>query len=177
VQRISPPSQFLQADARDLPFKHEFDLIGAFDVLEHIVEDELVIKNMIQSLKPVGGLILTVPQHPWLWSKVDEMACHKRRYKRKQLSSLLRAQGFEILLDTSFMFFLLPLMLMQRLIGSRKNTYDASRELVLPTMVDKIFSAILSCERYLIRHRIQFPIGGSRLVVARLNGSSEIFKV
>lgn len=168
AQRVSPPSQFLQVDARELPFKSEFDLIGAFDVLEHIQEDELVIENMRQSLKPGGGLILTVPQHPWLWSKVDEIACHKRRYKRKQLSSLLRRQGFEILVDTSFMFFLLPLMLLQRIIGSRKRTYDPSGELALPKMVDKLFEVFLECERSMINYGLRFPIGGSRLVVAQL---------
>lgn len=72
-KRVRPTAEFLQVDARRLPFKSEFDLIGAFDVLEHIDEDELVIKNIYHSLKPDSGLILTVPQHPWLWSKVDVM--------------------------------------------------------------------------------------------------------
>jgi SAM-dependent methyltransferase len=169
ASRVSQPSQFLQVDARKLPFKDEFDLIGAFDVLEHIEEDELVIKNMRQSLKPGGSLILTVPQHPWLWSKVDEIACHKRRYKRKQLSLLLRQNGFEILQDTSFMFFLLPLMLIQRLVGSRKSDYNPVEELALPKMLDKMFEILLECERRIISYGINFPIGGSRLVVARLS--------
>lgn len=172
ADRVSPPIQFLQADARNLPFKNEFDLIGAFDVLEHIEEDELVVENMRQSLKLGGGLILTVPQHPWLWSKVDEAACHKRRYKRKQLSSILRRKGFEILVDTSFMFFLLPLMLMQRLtVSCKRINDDPARELVLPKVVDKLFELLMEYERRIIRYGMSFPIGGSRLVVARLNNN------
>ncbi len=168
AERISPPNEFLQLDARKLPFKDEFDLVGAFDVLEHIEEDELVVQKIKDSLKAKGGVIFTVPQHPFLWSQVDDAAHHKRRYKTKQLSSLLRDAGFEILNDTSFMFFLLPAMLFQRLITSRKKQYNPSAELSLPTFIDRIFGSILACERRLIKCGVKFPIGGSRLVVARL---------
>jgi SAM-dependent methyltransferase len=168
ASKVSPPCQFLQADARKLPFKNEFDLVGAFDVLEHIVDDDLVIENIKQSLQPGGGVILTVPQHPWLWSKTDELACHKRRYPRKKLANMLRMHGFDILNDTSFMFFLLPLMVMQRLIESRKCNYDANNELTLPGWVDNIFAMTLTLERTMISLGLRFPIGGSRLVVARL---------
>lgn len=169
AKRVSPPVEFLQVDARQIPFKNEFDLIGAFDVLEHIDEHEDVIKNMRQSLKPGGGLILTVPQHPWLWSKVDDIAHHKRRYTRKQLSSLLRQHKFDILLDTSFMFFLLPLMAVQRLMSSEKAACDTKKVLSLPKVVDKLFESLLELERRLIRYKITFPLGGSRLVVAKLS--------
>lgn len=172
AQKVKAPCEFLQVDARKLPFKGQFNLVGAFDVLEHIEEHELVLENVRESLRAEGGVIFTVPQHPWLWSKVDEDAYHKRRYKRKQLSLLLRSLGFEILRDTSFMFFLLPLMLMQRLLGSKKSTYKPSAELVLPQKVDKMFESVLECERVFIRLGVRFPIGGSRLVVARLNNST-----
>ncbi len=168
AQRVTPPSQFLQVDACNLPFKNEFDLVGAFDVLEHISDDELVVKNMRASLKPGGGLILTVPQHPFLWSKADELACHKRRYTCKQLSSLLCNNGFDIIVDTSYMFFLFPLMVMQRLMSSKKNNYNPSAELALPKLIDKSFEYLVDLERHAINHGIKFPFGGSRLVVARL---------
>lgn len=173
AQKITGPCEFLQVDARKLPFRNEFNIVGAFDVLEHIEEHELVLKNLRNSLKPQGGVIFTVPQHPWLWSRVDDEACHKRRYRQKELSSLLQQFGFDILLDTSFMFFLLPIMLMQRLITSKKKSYNPSTELALPTKIDKIFEKILTLERYLIRLGMRFPIGGSRLVAARLNHSSK----
>jgi SAM-dependent methyltransferase len=168
AKKVSQPAEFLQVDARYLPFKNEFDLIGAFDVLEHIEEDKLVIKSIHQALKPGGGLILTVPQHPWLWSITDDIACHKRRYKRKQLSLLLRQEGFEILINTSFMFFLLPIMLIQRVIGNKTKDYDPAKELSLPKTLNKIFGILLECERRIIKAGGIFPIGGSCLVVARL---------
>jgi SAM-dependent methyltransferase len=74
-----------QMDARNIPFRSEFGLIGAFDVLEHIKEDEEVLAQMYKAVRPGGGIILTVPQHPFLWSSADELACHERRYTAKEL--------------------------------------------------------------------------------------------
>lgn len=164
---VTPPSRFIQLDARELPFKQEFDLIGAFDVLEHIAEHKDVIVNIKNALKLKGGIIVTVPQHPWLWSQADDFACHKRRYTRKELTTLLKNEGFEILLDTSFMFFLLPVLLMKRLM-IRKNNYDFEKELVLPRFLDGFFEYILKLEMWAIKYGVRFPVGGSRLVVARL---------
>ena len=66
------------------------------------------------------------------------------------------------------MFFLLPLMLMRRSLGSRNSFYDPSRELVLPKSIDRLFGGLLELERQFIKIGFRFPIGGSRLVVARL---------
>lgn len=168
AKRVSPPTQFLQMDARMLPFKNEFDLIGAFDVLEHIEEDELVIQNFRKSLKIGGGVILTVPQHPFLWSKVDDISCHKRRYKRNQLAHLLIRNGFKIQLNTSFMFILLPLMWLQRLTFAKKHNYNSVGELTLPKWIDKIFEKIFIFEKNMIQYGLKLPIGGSRLVMAQI---------
>ena len=72
-------------DARRIPFEREFDVVGAFDVLEHIVEDEDVLGQMFKATRPGGGLLVTVPQHPFLWSASDEHAMHQRRYSRAEL--------------------------------------------------------------------------------------------
>jgi len=60
--------EFIQLDATHIPFKNKYSIIGAFDVIEHIENDELVLKNMYNAIKPNGGIILTVPQHKWMWS-------------------------------------------------------------------------------------------------------------
>ncbi len=42
------------------------------------------------------GIILTVPQHRFLWSGIDELACHKRRYSSCELAEKVEAAGFTI---------------------------------------------------------------------------------
>jgi 2-polyprenyl-3-methyl-5-hydroxy-6-metoxy-1,4-benzoquinol methylase len=86
------------------------------DVLEHVKEDERVIGQIHGALKPGGGAIIAVPQHPWLWSPADEAACHQRRYIRNELERKLQNAGFEILRSTSFNALLLPAMFASRIV-------------------------------------------------------------
>lgn len=167
AQRIGPPSEFLQMDARALPYTEAFDLIGAFDVLEHIDEHETAIAEIARALKPGGGLLITVPQHKWLWSRVDEISCHRRRYAPGQVARLLRAQGFQILRETSFVFFLLPVMLLHRLGAGRRQGYQSTSEFALPQVIQRSFEAALDCERGLIKLGIRLPVGGSQVIAAR----------
>ena len=143
----------------------EFDAVGAFDVIEHIDREADAIAEMRRALKPGGVIFLTVPQHPWLWSRVDEIDDHKRRYRRGELSARLRDSGFSVLCDTSFMFFLLPAMMAQRLVANRGSTYYPDVEYALPRPVDWLFERAAGLERHAIELGIRFPAGGSRVVV------------
>jgi SAM-dependent methyltransferase len=73
-----PGVELFQMDARRFPFLEEFDLIGAFDMLEHVKEDEEVLSQMYQATRKGGGILLTVPHHPFLWSASDYLARHER---------------------------------------------------------------------------------------------------
>jgi SAM-dependent methyltransferase len=67
-----PDVQFVQLDATAMPFRAEFDVVGAFDVLEHIEADQRAISGIHQALRPGGLFVLTVPQYQWMWSRLDE---------------------------------------------------------------------------------------------------------
>ena len=69
ARRRLPHVQFAQVDARHLPYESEFDAIGAFDVIEHISEDETVLTSIHRALKPGGLAIISVPQHAWLMER------------------------------------------------------------------------------------------------------------
>ncbi len=56
-----PGVELMQFDARNIPFGGEFDVVGAFDVLEHIDADEEVLAEMHTAVRPAGGIVLTVP--------------------------------------------------------------------------------------------------------------------
>ena len=55
-----PSEHLMQMDARKAPLIDEFDVIGAFDMLEHIEEEETVLKQLHDAIKPSGVLLLTV---------------------------------------------------------------------------------------------------------------------
>ncbi|TLX14157.1 class I SAM-dependent methyltransferase [Rhizobium sp. MHM7A] len=167
-QRL-PNARLMQMDARAIPFAEEFDAIGAFDVLEHIEEDETVLQQMHAALKPKGTLLVTVPQHPWLWSPLDDYAHHCRRYTASELSRKVTAAGFTVLRNTSFVSFLLPAMLASRLLSRNKSVdeIDVRTEMQLPSLLNNAFRRILRAESALIGTGLDFPLGGSRLLVAR----------
>jgi SAM-dependent methyltransferase len=163
-----PGVPLLQFDARLVPFDADFDVIGAFDVLEHIEEDDVVLGQLRQALRPGGGLILTVPQHPWLWSAVDEYAHHKRRYARADLVEKVTRAGFEILHTTSFIVALLPILMVSRLWQRRPNAiYDPAADLQLGGLADRTLELVTSAELALTRRGWDWPVGGSILLVGR----------
>lgn len=162
-----PEATFFQMDARNIPFENEFDVIGAFDVIEHVEEDEVVLSRIFRAVKSKGGVILTVPQHQWLWSKNDEITCHKRRYSKKELAAKVENAGFQILRLTSFVSFLLPLMAVSRLrwrlgVSDQK---DSGSELRQPPLLNALLKGVCGVERRLIRNGASFPVGGSLLCV------------
>ena len=166
-QRV-PTAEFAQMDARCIPYESELDAIGAFDVLEHIEEDEAVLQQMYKALKPGGFVFITVPQHRWLWSVVDEFACHVRRYDADELHKKLFKAGFEIIQSASFVSTLLPAMYLSRLLKRDKMdvSMDAMIELRINPLLNKIFEWLLYFELALMRVGISLPVGGSMLVVA-----------
>ena len=166
--RVGIDVVFSQMDARAIPFRDEFDVIGAFDVIEHIKEDEKVLNEIYAALKPKGFFLLSVPQHMFLWSRYDEVGCHFRRYSLTELTSKLQKAGFGIVETTSFNSLLLPLMLLSRL-GKRDSTkhIDVLDELRLPNWLNKILSGVLWLEFVLSRIGVRWPVGGSRIVLAR----------
>jgi SAM-dependent methyltransferase len=163
-----PNVNFMQMDARKIPFQSAFDIIGAFDVLEHIREDDDVLEQVYKALKPEGILLLSVPQHPWLWSMSDDYACHVRRYTANELINKIRSKGFIIERSTSFVSLLLPAMFLSRF--KKKKTieeYDPTAELRLPKILNRLFYFLMRIEQKIIKSGVDLPFGGSRLVVAR----------
>jgi len=168
ASRRVPQAEFLQADARHLPYDTEFDVIGAFDVLEHIPEDSAVIAQMYQAMRPGGGIVVTVPQHSWLWSKQDELAEHVRRYSAKELHGKIVSAGFRVVEIRSFVSLLLPLMWLSRHFGDvRGRNRDAISELRLSSLSNFIFGTVMTAEYVLGQLGVYFPAGGSLLVVAK----------
>jgi SAM-dependent methyltransferase len=165
-QRLGNSVSLLQLDAKQLNLREAFDVVGAFDVLEHIDDDVAVVSNVLNALRPGGGFLITVPQHMWLWSKTDVAACHARRYSRVELRDKLLAAGFEVLRTTSFVSMLLPAMLLSRR-SKRGGNDKADAELDLPGPLNAIGLATLKIEEMLIRGGVNFPLGGSLLVIAR----------
>jgi SAM-dependent methyltransferase len=160
--RRAPGAELMQMDARRIPFREAFDVVAAFDVIEHVEEDEQVLREMFAACRSGGGIMLTVPQHPWLWSERDEFARHVRRYSRAELLRKVAAAGFKRAWSTSFVSLLLPLMAASR----RRKRFSPSGELEVGRAANRLFGAVMAFERKLIAAGVSLPAGGSLLVAA-----------
>jgi SAM-dependent methyltransferase len=170
LQRAPSGVEFVQMDAQAIPAVNAFDLIGAYDVVEHVADDEAVLRALRRAVSPRGGAIIAVPQHPWLWSRSDEIGHHHRRYQAGELEAKLRRNGFEVLFSSSYTVLLLPLMALSRLKArARPQSADADvdREISVNDLSNRALAALLRSEVRLTLSGFRWPFGGSRVVAAR----------
>ena len=167
-----PEVDFIQLDATDIPFRSAFDVVGAFDVLEHIPDDEKAMSEIARALRPARLFIVTVPQYPWLWSTLDELVSHKRRYRKQELLAKLNRAGFDVIYLTSFITLLLPAMVVSRLFDrvqarSTDPAADFTARVAPPALVNTICDWVMRVDEAALKVGVILPIGGSLLAVAR----------
>jgi hypothetical protein len=131
------------------------------------VEDETVLTQMFAATKAGGGIVVTVPQHPFLWSASDEFARHQRRYRREELREKVERAGFRVERLTSFVSLLFPLMFAARRKSRIGDNFDFWKEFRISPWWNKVFEGALAFERRLIEAGVSFPVGGSLLLVGR----------
>ena len=158
-----------QFDLYKPPFSSEFDVVGMFDVLEHLDDAGRVLDNINKMLRTGGHVFLTVPAHQWLWNREDRIAGHKRRYRKQQLVEQIEAAGFRVLECRYFFILLLPLLLLRKWLkpddGSDIAAAERIVELAMPSFTNRILLAISRFERR-ISPVLPNYMGGSLYLVA-----------
>lgn len=168
-----PAVEFIQVDATTMPFIAEFEVIGAFDVLEHIEADETAIARVHEALVPGGVFLVTVPQYPSMWSRLDELVRHKRRYTRRELTAKLLRAGFALPYVGSFVTTLFPLMLAKRLLTRLAPAAGAAEceefraEVQFPPALNAVFDRVMRIDEAAVRAGLSLPFGGTLVAVAR----------
>lgn len=134
----------VRSDATLLPLASDsLDLVVAFDLLEHLVEDHACVAEVRRTLTSTGTFLVAVPADPKLWSDHDVAVDHVRRYTRETLSALLEQGGFEIESIASWNVLLRPVVAMRRKAKTGSDLED------LNPIVNAGLRAIITAERYL----------------------------
>jgi len=151
---------FVCADADALPFRDgAFDLVGSFDVLEHLDDDQAGVVEQRRVLNETGHLVTAVPADPRLWSAHDEAVGHKRRYTRSSFLALAEQCRLTPQRSTYFFSFLwLPARLLR---GSelRRSEPGASTG-VVGRLVHAVIGVACATERWIMARR-PLPFGSS----------------
>ena len=141
-----------------------YDLIGAFDVIEHIDNDHAGISSIASKLKPGGKFIMTVPAHAWMWSAHDVVNHHKRRYSKRSLKRLIEDSPLRLNSIGYFNSLLFPAAIAERLASKARRKEDINVALPSPPL-NKALERTFAAERHLIG-RVPLPPGLSLYAVA-----------
>ena len=142
----------------------QYDLIGAFDVIEHIEDDSAALASIATKLKPGGTFVMTVPAHQWMWSAHDVVNHHKRRYSKRSLKALVEGSPLKLEKVGYFNSFLFPLAVAERAASKVRKREDADVKLP-PAPLNAALELVFAAERHLIG-RLPLPIGLSLFAVA-----------
>jgi SAM-dependent methyltransferase len=147
-----------------VPFKGErYDLIGLFDVLEHIEADRETLGALADYLEDRGRLLVTVPAFPRLWSVHDDRHHHFRRYTRASLSEVAQAAGLRVRYASYFNMFLFPLAVATRLAKSVAKA-DTPDDMLPPGWLNGLLRGVFAAERHIVG-RLRLPVGLSLVAV------------
>lgn len=145
----------------------KYDVIGAFDVLEHIGDDVTFLQIAHRLLLPGGYILLTVPAGMWLWSRTDTASGHQRRYEKTALRQRLERAGFNVQSIVYWNMLLLPLYaLWHRHSGTNKKDVVAAHLQRMPRALNTLLEWVFSIELFLFS-RIRLPIGATLVVCAQ----------
>ena len=144
--------------------KARYDLIGAFDVIEHIDDDAAALASIATRLKPGGKFVMTVPAHQWMWSAHDVANHHKRRYSKRALKRLIEQSPLKLDRVGYFNSLLFPLAVAERLASKLRGKQDADLS-IPPGPLNAALEKAFAAERHLIA-RLPLTPGLSLFAVA-----------
>ena len=150
-------------DARTLAYGDgAFDVVGCFDVLEHLDDDAAALRELARVARL--GVVVTVPQHRWLWSSFDAAQGHKRRYTRRELVAKIVDSDLELAFVSSVFMSTLPAVALRRRLPGKENLRT---QMTLPAAVDAMLMALTRGELRLLGTGLRLPFGSSLVAVAR----------
>jgi SAM-dependent methyltransferase len=156
-----------------LPFPDEtFNVVAAFDVLEHCEPEGQAITELTRVLSPGGRMLLSTPAYQWAWTDHDVWAGHYRRYTRRRLLSVAEGAGLEVLRSTYGFATVFPFFVAERVMRRVRRRPPGVRPRLTqpPRALEKVLMAAAATDRRLLRkHNLPF---GSSIFVAAIKPAS-----
>ena len=155
-------------DAQNIELDKKFDYIIASDCLEHLEDDNKALQNWRTLLKPNGTIYVFVPAFMTLWSEHDVANMHYRRYTKKELTSKMALNGFNLQRSNYWNFFLFPPVLVVRLLGKLTSSKgkEATGDLNKISVFNIPLLSLINFENKLHKY-FRFPFGVSTYCIAK----------
>ncbi len=159
-----------QGSILELPFPdNSYDLVCAFDVIEHVGEDALAASELERVCKPGGIICATVPAFQFLWSQHDVVNHHFKRYTKSDFLRLFRSK---LIFSTYFNFLLFFPIALFRLLSSlfnrsKSETLKTDSEIEVSPIVNRVLQQLFCAENTFLKRQIKLPVGVSILATFR----------
>ena len=161
--------------ALELPFRSgSFDLVTAFDVIEHCAPEHVALAELRRVLAPGGRLLASVPAYQWAWTRHDVDNGHHRRYTRERLVTALQDSGFDVDRVTYAFTSVFPLFAAERLVrraleraktDSGQGPADVVSVPHVAPSVQRLLIGLSRFDEHLLARR-DLPFGSSVFVAA-----------
>lgn len=162
----------VQASALALPFRDDtFDVLTAFDVLEHLDPEDSAVRELTRVVRPGGRLFIAVPAYQWAWSDFDRDIGHRRRYTKRRLVEALRAHGLTVQRATYIFAGTFPIFAAER-VSRRWRRLEGAATIEPPAVSpfqDRVLTALCRLDERVLR-RGNLPFGSSVVAVATKPG-------
>jgi SAM-dependent methyltransferase len=144
--------------------KNYYDIICLFDVLYHqnVKNDNQVLINAFNMLKPNGILLIADSAIPWLYSFHDTENMARERYSLKNLTHKVESTGFTIVKKSYIYFFIFPIFMIMRLIGKFLKIESVYK---INPIINSFLYCICNLEVKIFEY-VNFPIGSSVIIKA-----------
>jgi ubiquinone/menaquinone biosynthesis C-methylase UbiE len=157
----------IKGDALQLPpLGNNFNLITVFDVLEHVKDDQVAIKEWGKVLQSNGYLFLSVPAYQWLFGSRDKQLGHYRRYNLHNLIQLVCHENFELIFSSYVFALVFPFFMIQRIFFQKENSSIYPK---LPIWLNNFLMRLSNLEANLVKF-MRLPFGGSIVILVRKKG-------
>lgn len=163
--------EIINGSITELSFSdNSFDLVCAFDVIEHVEDDQLAVNELKRVTKKDALVLITVPAFMSLWSHHDVINHHYKRYKINEVKQLFDSDnnGNKVF-DTYFNSLLfLPIYFFRKVsnllkLGQKRKGSGSDFEAFKPGILNTILYKIMYFESGIINKKIKFPFGVSIL--------------
>lgn len=158
-------NRLVNADGADLPFADgSVERITAIGVMEHIEDDIGALREWARVLRPGGQLTLLTSAYTWMWSGHDVSNHHVRRYRARDVRSLLNSVGLapaEVSYVNTLLFVPIAIIrLLERFVRCGRAPRAHKNTAELPAAFNRGLIGVLAVEARLMR-RVSLPFGVS----------------
>ncbi len=149
----------------------KYDVIGAFDVIEHIENDKEAVDWLFEHLNDDGIVIATAPAYQWLFGDHDRVLMHYRRYSLSRFTFLFK-DDFTVVKKSYFNMFLFPLAVTARSLLFVKSLFKKKKviekqKVPKSSLLSFVFYRILKIESKLIKYGVKLPFGLTVVICAK----------